>query len=127
MPQRRRRRVVSSSVPSTEQDPVRPTELKSTWSPVQVRQRRAFNLFSLQCPEVKPPKVVVDSESNVPAPAVRPSAPTQSGFIAFWTQWTCGKSLQWALQEIVCGSGVQNERSDKEITMVTVRALIHRH
>ena len=52
MPQRRRRRVVSPSVPPTQEGPVRPTHGKLTWSPVSVRQRPTLNLFS-QRPEVK--------------------------------------------------------------------------
>ena len=49
-PEMQRRRVVSPSVPSIEQDLVRPTE--SMWSLVHERQRRTLNLFFHPRPEV---------------------------------------------------------------------------
>ena len=79
-----RRRVVSPSVPSTEQDPVRQTEVDME-SGSRASETDTESLSSSAPRNEAPPEVEVDSESQfvfVPAPAVRPSARTQSGFIA---------------------------------------------
>ena len=81
-----RHRVVPS-VPSTVQDPVRPTEVDME-SGSRASETDTESLFSSAPRSEALPEVEVDSESqfvSVPAPAVRPSARTQSGFIALDT------------------------------------------
>ena len=81
-----RRRVVPSA-PSTVLDPVRPIEVDME-SGSRASETDTESLFSSSPRSEAVPEVEVDSESqfvSVPALAVRPSARTQSGFIALDT------------------------------------------
>ena len=126
-----RRRVVPS-VPSTEQDPVRPTGVDME-SGSRASKTDTESFLSSASRSEALPKVEVCSESQfvfVRAPAVRPSSRTQSGFIALDTVnvrkviavRTCltkvppaflrgaHKSvMRLALQEIVSGMEIQNQ------------------
>ena len=125
-----RHRVVPS-VPSTVQDPVRPTEVDME-SGSRASETDTESLFSSAPRSEALPEVEVDSESqfvSVPALAVRPSARTQSRFIALDTVnvreiiavracvmkappaflGAYKSAMRLALKEIVSGMEMQNQ------------------